>query len=80
MKRAASSALVAEVMMCLMMCAIFKMAPLLGGVCMGREEEVAAGTASSIRVTEVAGITVCSEYHVAGMVSDDGIFLCCKVV
>ena len=49
-------------------------------VCMGREEEVAAGTSSSIRFAKVAGIAVCSEYHVAGMVSDDGIFLCCEVV
>ena len=49
-------------------------------VCMGREEEVAAGMASSIRFAEVAGIKGCSKYHVAGMISDDGIFLCCEVV
>ena len=41
---------------------------------------MAAGTTLSIRFAEVAGIIVCSEYHVTGMVSDDGIFLSCKVV
>ena len=47
---------------------------------MGREEKMAAGAALSFRFAEVAGITVCSEYHVAGVVSDGGIFLSCKVV
>ena len=49
-------------------------------VCMGREEKMAAGPASSFRFAEVAGITVYSEYHVAGVASDDGIFLSCEVV
>ena len=41
---------------------------------------MAAGVASSFRFAEVARVTVCSEYHFTGMVSDDGIFLSCKVV
>ena len=49
-------------------------------VSMGREEEVAAGMALGVRLTEVAGVTVCRKYHVAGVVRDDGIFLCFKVV
>ena len=49
-------------------------------VCMGREEKMAAGMASSFRFAEVAGVIVCSEYHVAGVVSDDGTFLSCEVV
>ena len=47
---------------------------------MRRKEKVAADTASSVRFAEVAGITVCNEDHFVGMVSDDNIFLCCKVV
>ena len=49
-------------------------------VCIGGEEKMAASMAACLWYAEVAGITLCGEYHVAAVVGDDCAFLCCKVV
>ena len=49
-------------------------------LCIGGEEKMAAGAAACSWNAEVAGITVCGEYHVAAVVGDDCIFLCGEVV
>ena len=45
-----------------------------------REEEMSAGTATRFGFTEVTGIAMDGEFHVAAFVCENGILLCSKIV
>ena len=81
MYNAANSASVAEDMTCLMTCAIFRMAPLLGGMlALLDKKKCPSCSTSGFGFTEVAGIAVDCEDHVTFVVGENCIFLCCKIV
>ena len=76
-----SSASVADVMTCLMMWAMLRMAPLLGGdFCIVGHEEMPARVAFGLRFAEVAGVAVDRHDHLAAVVGEHHIFLCGEVV
>ena len=81
MYSAASLALVADDITCLIMCAMFSMAILVEGTPapLDRKKRSPALLLSFV-FTKIAGITVHGKFHITGMVCDDGSLLGCNVV
>ena len=81
MQRAASSASVAEVITCLMMCAILSKAPLLVGISPPLErKKMSSCPALRFGFAEVAGIAMGCQFHFACVICDHCLVLCSQIV